>query len=215
MLLNKFITSCCALTFFMGLPLSVSAHDNVKVVVVPLGGDEAPTHKTLFVTSSTYNGDLMTAGGSSDGPDGADKLCMQHAEAAGSKVKGKIFKAWLSSGSAATFNGSNREFVIHNLPYHNVNGQLVFNNLWDLYVSPIAPITLESGGAPSGSQLFSWTGIWSTGEFVHTCSNWTTGESESFGGYGTQHPSFAGPGGWTGSASVDCAAPGSIMCFEQ
>ena len=215
MRLNKFITNCCALTLLMSLAVSVSAHDNVKVVVVPLGGDEAPTHKMLFVTSSLYNGDLETAGNGSDGPDGADKLCMQHAESTGSKVKGKIFKAWLSTGGVVTFNGSNREFVIHNLPYHNVNGQQVFNNLWHLnVVLPANLILTESGSTPTLDQRFPWSGIDAFGNFhPDSCTDWTSESGSVDGLYGGLAGSDAGD--WTAFFVGGCGDPGSLLCFEQ
>jgi hypothetical protein len=185
-----------------------------KVVVIPLGGDEAPTFKTIFVTSGTFTGNLMAAGDGDDGPSGADNLCMSAAGAANSKVKGKSFKAWLSSGGPATVNGSGRMLVLYDLPYHNVEGVLVFDDLWDLNVTPLNPILDESGFVAAGSGRFPWTGISDSGEVLfESCVSWGSDASWDSGAYG--HVSSTNKGRWTHIALAGCHFSNSLLCFEQ
>jgi hypothetical protein len=185
-----------------------------KVVVIPLGGDEAPTFKTIFVTSGTFTGNLMAAGDGDDGPSGADNLCMSAAGAANSKVKGKSFKAWLSSGGPATVNGSGRELVLYDLPYHNVEGVLVFDDLWDLNVLPQNPILDESGFVAAGDARFPWVGITDSGEVtIESCTSWDSDDNLDRGAYGFVTSTI--PGNWNFTNPIGCDSFGSLLCFEQ
>ena len=58
------------------LAATVSTLAHNKVVVIPLGGDESPTSKTIFVTKQQFNGGL-------GGPSGADQKCQAAADAPG------------------------------------------------------------------------------------------------------------------------------------
>jgi len=58
-----------------------------KVVIIPLGGDEAPTYKVVFITKVASNGNL-------GGPSGADEICQTEADTQGSKVQGLGF-GWI------------------------------------------------------------------------------------------------------------------------
>jgi hypothetical protein len=140
---------------------------------------------------------------------------MEFAEAPGSRVKGKIFKAWLSSSSGATFNGNNREFVIHDLPYHNVYNQMIFEDLWDLNVGLAHQVYDHLGNFPDGYAYFPWTGIMADGtSAADTCLDWTTMSDGGIKGrYGAlDSVSF---GEWTSDDTITCNEVGSLLCFEQ
>ena len=172
LILKAVLASCMVFTSF-----ALSAHE--KVVVIPLGGDEGPTFKTIFVTPETYTGDLKDeTKGDADGPSGADRRCMEYAEKPESKVKGKTFKAWLSNGiGTASTNGHFRTFALHNLPYHNTNDEILFNNLEDFDVLPQNSFTTHSGqlvdlNSPVHDNQWPWTGIRSdkTTDPTRTCN---------------------------------------------
>lgn len=213
-MLRKLATQWGLALVIMATTALVWAHPP-KVVVIPSGGDDAPTFKTIFVTPETYTGDLKDeTKGDLDGPSGADRRCMEFAEAPDSKVKGKQFKAWLSSGGPATFNGSNREFVIHDLPYHNVNGEVIFADLWNLSVVHTNDFFSHNGVQVFGDSRYPWTAIASSGRTTLVdCADWTNGTNSYSGSYGFTDSAVAGS--WTNDATALCYSRGGLYCVEQ
>jgi hypothetical protein len=217
-MLRKLATRLGVAFVFMAITSLVWAQ-SPKVVVIPLGGDEAPTFKTMFVTPDTYTGDLKDETKEDlDGPSGADRRCMEFAEATDSKVKGKVFKAWLSTGFPATFNGSHRKFVIHNLPYHNVNGEVIFDDLWNLDVVP-SHLILDQKGlmGQTFAQTHLWTGIFPDGSTGtgKDCDRWEDPTASSSGVSGSISRFVTLLGAWTSYSLAQCWNQLAILCVEQ
>ncbi len=163
---------------------------------------------TVFVTSTTYDGDL-------DGLAGADAKCQAQADAAG--LSG-TFKAWLSD---ATGSPSTRFTRSVGAPYVLVDGTVIADNYAALTNSPLQhPIDkTEAGGAPPVEPIFGRSVVWSgTNENgtlkwqEHTCSSWTSAASTDVATLGETTKStdwsFAYGGG-------PCDRMQALYCFEQ
>ena len=175
------------------------------------------THKNVFVTSQSHNGDF-------GGLSGADSFCQGLAMTAG--LSG-TYKAWLSdnTGSPST------RFTQASVPYRLLDGTTIANDWTDLTDGTIqAPINLNEYGSPvSSSMVFSFTmvdgsaGVFQSstsncyGDDCH-CNNWTNSN-----GQGTPTPGSAvGQTNQTGDNWTDysyyngCGPTGQpIYCFEQ
>lgn len=164
------------------------------------------TQKRVFVTSSTFSGNL-------GGLEGADLKCQSSASAAG--VQG-TFKAWLSS---STVSASSR--LTHaTVPYKLLNGTIVANNWSDLTRGSIQnPIEISETGSLSGDSTSAWTNTGVSGEIGNNanCSNWTYGANAA-------NDPIVGSGGWIRTNSSQwtvtstvggCAGPARLYCFEQ
>ena len=222
-MLRKETMQLMAAVALLTATISIQAHN--KVVVVPLGGDEAPTFKTIFVTPETYTGDLKDeTKGDADGQSGADRRCMEYAEMPDSKVKGKTFKAWLSSGIIAPSFLIFRSFGLHNLPYHNTNGDVLFDNLEDFDVRPRYWFATHSGqwidwDYPVPGNQYIWSGINKDGtyDFYTSCHRWENGTFSIYGGaWGRiDKPWQRAPGAWTEYSGGDCESQAALLCIEQ
>jgi Protein of unknown function (DUF1554) len=179
------------------------------------GADSSVTgHKTIFVTSAVYSGNL-------GGLAGADSDCQALATAAG---LGGTYKAWLSDGTttaAARVTHSSGAYVL-------VDGTVIASN-WSVLASGTlqSPIDkTEQNGAPaagtaSGQACFglacAWTDTNADGTLAqgsYSCSNWSSesandnavlGETTSTSPYWS---SFA-----TSSGICELTAP--LYCVEQ
>jgi hypothetical protein len=176
-----------------------------KVVVISLGGDDAPTSKAVFVTKGAWQGNL-------GGPSGADAKCQAEADAPGSKVQGHSFKAWISGGLPIDFTAGTRVFTHSELPYKLVDGSLVTNDFADL-VSGDA-LSSEIVTHPDGTQVqifdYVWTGISSSGTFaIDSCGLWTA--TTGLGLIGHTGPLT----NWTVVGADFCNSPHALYCFEQ
>lgn len=180
-----------------------------KVVVIPLFGDEAPTSKVVFVTEATFDGNL-------GGPEGADDKCQAEADAVGSKVQGKVFKAWISGGLSDDFDGTGRVFIRYDLPYLKVDGTQIATNYLDLLDTDINSAIDVSAAGTGGIVNKVWTGIQEDGNFVpasETCSAW---EDYKDGDVGQTGSSGATDEDWTEEFPVvSCEGSHSLYCFEQ
>lgn len=161
-----------------------------------------PSQKTVFVTSTTYTGNL---GGAS----GADAKCQVQAQAAG---LGGTYKAWLSSQSESAAS----RLTHATLPYKLLNGTLIANNWTDLANGTIAnTITVtELGTTVSGR---SWTNTTGTGAIYGTtvnahCNNWTDGTSARKGRAGSS--SYINSR-WTSDTNINCNVSSRLYCVEQ
>jgi hypothetical protein len=166
-------------TLIFSLTLSIfSIGASAQVVVIPLLGDETPTYKTVFITSSVYDGDL-------GGAEGADSICQTEARSGGAKLAGKIFKAWISGGLAEDLTMRGRVFTRSSLPYHRVDGVKVADDYADLLDGSIlAQLFVTPDGAVRSGELVR-TGLYTTGVFhFNDCVNWTSSSKELVGQVG-------------------------------
>ena len=161
-----------------------------------------PTSKQVFVTSTTYGGNL-------GGVSGADIKCQTQAAAAG--LSG-IYKAWISS---KTESASSR--LTHStLPYKLVNGTSVANNWSDFAdTSHFAKINITELGTTATGQV--WTNSTSTGGIYSTalgahCNNWTENTSARKGRVGSTAYTT---GRWTSDANVNCSTARRLYCMQQ
>lgn len=194
-------------TLILGLSLSIfSIGASAQVVVIPLLGDETPTYKTVFVTSSVYDGDL-------GGPEGADSICQTEARSGGLILAGKIFKAWISNGLAKDLTMRGRVFTRSSLPYQRVDGVKVADNYADLVDGSLsAPINLHpDGSAPVGNAV--WTGLYATGFFhFDACDGWNARTSALKGNIGVTTSSSQL---WSDRTSFTCDNFARLYCIEQ
>lgn len=187
------------------LSISSSAHN--KVVVIPVGGEETPTSKIVFITDDLHDGDF-------GGPAGADDFCQAQADQAGSKAGGKKFKAWISGGLATGMQNNGRTFIRSSVPYETVNGVLVANDFADLLDHTQDLYSrlhyTQFGEAIGGSA---WTGLYIDGaEHVSDCNGWTSG---SFNDDGFSGSTNALDFKWTSNAVIDCQSRVHLICLEQ
>lgn len=162
--------------------------------------------KYVFVTSvNTYNGNL-------GGLTGGDTKCKTLADAAGSLVPGRTWKAWLSDtatnaidriadgkfirvGDSALIGNSKADLIDCTNPSCIVNS--ISNN--------------EKGLAVSAQGV--WTGTNSDGTKAGTtCSSWATTSSLISGKIGGTSQTNAN---WTTAADRICSSTGALYCFEQ
>ncbi|MBX2848132.1 MAG: hypothetical protein KTR16_07430, partial [Acidiferrobacterales bacterium] len=140
--------------------IPIASIAQVKVVVVPLGGD-TPESKYIFVTRGVWTGDL-------GGWQGADAKCQTEADAAGSLVAGRNFKAWITGRPASdqSLDGSLSQITQWHGRYIQPTGLLVAKNFIDLIENgPSNFITQHADGETDTASIdtFVWTGIESDG----------------------------------------------------
>jgi hypothetical protein len=218
---------------FVALSVAVfipSAHAQNKVVVIPLLGDgfsscsvgfcsaaeatltcgstsvQVPCldHKTVFVTSTSFGGDL-------GGLVGADTKCNDLAVNAG--LTG-TYKAWLSD---ATGSPSTR-FTKSTTPYVMTDNTIIALNYMDLIDgSLIAPIQIdETGSQVADNSVFTNTdqfGMAGRPAAGDSCNNWSVVGTQSVW-VGTTVFTNAD---WTGQgfANRQCNPSTPLFCFEQ
>ena len=164
-----------------------------RVVIVPLFGDESEsesepepaTEKVIFITSGEFTGNL-------GGLEGADAICQAEADADGSVIQGKIFKAWLSTAiqDDDVFGPGGRQLNLFALPYNNTLDQEVFQSFTEFKSSPAIPIvhTAEQSELNLINRIDTWSNIsvslqLGTG---FTCNDWTSESFEDRGATGFQ-----------------------------
>ncbi len=165
--------------------------------------------KRVFVTSTTYNGNL-------GGLSGADAKCQT---AANSVNLGGTWKAWLSDSTTSA--GS--RLTHSSVPYKLINGTIIVNN-WDGLTSSsqqtlgnlLAPLNINEKGTYNPLGYFgnsSWTGTLPGGGILTpNCSNWTS-SANTLTGYAGNPDSVHD---WSISSTVTCASSAvSLYCFEQ
>jgi hypothetical protein len=158
-----------------------------------------PVFNKVFVTSSTFNGDL-------GGQSGADAECASLASGAG--LSG-TFKAWLSTSTlnAKDKLGAARGFI-------RTDGQPFADQVSDIIAGKILhPIDLDENGAGIGTEDV-WTGTLKAGTAAAlTCSNWTSNSNSVQGEEGVV---FDGPLLWTdiGGGGTFCNNALPLYCFD-
>lgn len=170
---------------------------------VPLASPVSTTPqvaKKVFITSTTYNGNL-------GGLSGADSICQNRASAA--NFTG-TWKAWLSDQTTFVTNRIN-----HNTgPLTLIDGTQVasdWNNLWRLS----APINMTELGTINSGTV--WTNTDTTGYGkANSCSNWASSSSTfGIGSIGLYGWAANTDSTWTESNSTTCNELKSLYCFEQ
>jgi hypothetical protein len=167
------------------------------------------TSKTVFVTSTLYNGDL-------GGLAGADAKCQARADAAG--VAGN-YKAWLSDANASP----STRFAQSAAPYKLVDGTVIANNWADLIDGNlVAKISkTELGGAvPVGNTVCGgfptvWSNTTASGALRSaggSCANWTSLGAQG-AAWGNAGLSTSGWSDWCSGG--ECSSKSPIYCFQQ
>lgn len=153
------------------------------------------------MTKDTFTGDLKTAGGGTDGLNGADKLCNSKATAAG---LGGTWVAWLSD---STHDAIDRISDVG--PWYRLDDIKVFNSKAAIPSGPAVPIDVNEKGLIT--NFFPWTGTKANGTKSTTfCTDWTvnTGNGEC----GSSGQSDAT---WTEANALSCGIGYNLYCFEQ
>ena len=175
------------------------------------GSCTCPAGKRVFVTSTSYSGNLMTQAGTADGLAGGDKLCQQAAQAA---VLGGTWKAWLS---APGMDAKNRIADVG--PWYLLNGTTrVFHNAAGLTTTPLAPINMTEQKVLVPALTLVWTGTDNGGVTAMNgnCTGWTMtcGSMILYSVVGDANSTS----GWTSSFAVGmpkCTDSRRLYCFEQ
>lgn len=159
-----------------------------------------PFGKVIFLSSSSYNGNL-------GGLQGADDKCQ--ALAAGAGLAG-TFKAWLSDGTTSA-----EDRLTHSdTPYELIDGTRIADDWDDLTDGSLqAPINLDDQGIVFPGALLVWTGTQSNGsaEFNH-CNGFNVDVSGETGAAGLTDETNLD---WTNGASRSCSQQASLYCIEQ
>lgn len=164
------------------------------------GGGGSTGTKRLFMTSSSYTGNLKAAGGGATGLAGGDALCNLAAQAA--NVNGR-WVAWLSAGSTRAF-----DRVTSTGPWLLMGtSTVVFNNKASLATTPIVAIDRNERGQLWTGQY--WTGTSNGGGGTGTdCNAWEF--TSNYGTYGDGDTEAV----WTNASYTACSNMRALLCFE-
>jgi hypothetical protein len=156
-----------------------------------------PSHKRVFVTSTTYSGAL---GGAS----GADAECAQRALQLGAPG---VFRAWLSDGKTGAY-----DRIADAAPWYSTSDAIAFSTKTDLRGAPSSELLDEYGGHAESAGP--WSGNDVNGAATgFDCGGWTISASDAIGTAGTAIALDATWGG--GRALRSCALEAPLVCFEQ
>jgi len=167
------------------------------------GGSTGP--KRVFVTSTSYSGNLQSAGGGNSGTAGGDALCNLAAQAAG--VSGQ-YTAWLSSDSMRAF-----DRITGSGPWILMGTTTVlFNNKASLATQPLAAINRNERGQIESGNVY-WTGTSAGGgPSGSDCNDWTSGSVAFDGTIGIGDvPTYD----WTNETTASCSSQRALLCFER
>jgi hypothetical protein len=180
------------------------------------GGDMAalPAGKIVFLTSTSYSGDLRAAGRADNGLTGANNVCATAAAAAG---MGGAWRAWLSDSTHDAI-----DLIADVGPWYLRDGTKIFNNKANLQTTALSAIARDENGHPVAAwdgtnHHYAWTGTLPGGRrTTDTCLDWTNAEHNGDGAVG----SFDKVGEWTGTASSRLPCDGTsyrmhLYCLEQ
>lgn len=170
----------------------------------PIPPPPSTTYNRVFVTSTTYTGNL-------GGVIGADTKCQERADAA---RLGGTWRAWISGGSDST-SASNRLYH-SDVPYMLLNGNRIatdWNNLTDGNIE--LAINLDELWAEKRSVA--WTNTKETGDYlkelpINICSEWTSSAPEDSAWIGYNNSTDEK---WSNAGGTICSVPANLYCFEQ
>lgn len=184
---------------------------NLAALDTPLFIDDvtkAAVAKAVFITERQFNGDL---GGSV----GADDKCQTEADAADSKVKGRVFKAWISGARQKDTIDAKRTLFRSKSPYQLVDGSLLAKDFKSLVNSgPEHFINMFANGKSSSErfELWTWTGISDRGETLElNCSDWHSSGADDLGAKGDALEHSL----WSDFYQSKCSDKLRLYCFEQ
>ncbi len=189
------------------------------LTVVWLPANAWASQARVFVTSGTYSGDLVSEAqsqfvncvGVSTGPEAADCICQQLADAAG--MFGS-WKAWICDDTE----DADSRLQHHTDAYVKNDGfsTVVANNWTGLASSDhLSTWDYDELGNYVGAG-FVWTNCDASGHMVHTtrdCQNWTSGSSSYEGTIGDVTRTTGGM--WTYLMFHHCAFVHRLNCVEQ
>jgi hypothetical protein len=168
----------------------------------------------VFVTSTTYQGDLRE-GGQGSGVAGADAKCQARAQAGG--LTG-TYKAWISGGTLASSPSQRFTNIANTGPYVllDANATVIAANWTDLTDGTLEdPISVGELGEPV-ALLPVWTHTLVDGTPGGTanthCLEWTNATGANGGDNGL---SALPESPWTVFSNDPCDAPLRLYCFEQ
>jgi hypothetical protein len=172
------------------------------------GGAGGASGKRVFVTATTYTGNLAAAGAKTNGLDGADALCNTAAQAA---ALGGTWKAWVSDGTVRAV-----DRITGNGPWRKLDTgrTIVFNNKANLSTLPLAPINYNENGisvATTPGLALVWTGTANGG------GNSSQGHCNGFTSAGLQSGEtgdVASTTDWTARGARTCSEDHRLYCFE-
>lgn len=135
------------------------------------GGGGSLTEHTVFVTSTTYNGNF-------GGLSGADTACATRA-AAGSATVGLTGGTWraIMSDDSINANDQNRINLIPTAPIKTPDGTTIVaaaSSLWGGTLISNIDVTEDAAGVGGESPYEVWTGTAVDGTAAENCSNWTS-----------------------------------------
>ncbi len=165
----------------------------------------------VFVTSQTYNGDVL--GGTVEPFRGDDFKCNELASAAG--LPG-IYKAWVVDNSATGKQIVALRFFRSSGPYVLVDGTIVAVDWDDLTDgSLLAPINVNEKGEIVSVEV--WSNVATDGTVLGNasadgCSSWLSNLPTDTGRTGLS--TETGPS-WTNHSSDTCEQPKALYCFGQ
>lgn len=202
--------ACFALFSLDGYGPGDNAADASREASSSDAADAAPRGRTIFVTSSTFTGDLGTR-------DGGDTKCQALAADAG--LSGS-YRAWLGETGGA--GGVLDRLVTDAGPLRLTSGALVADDTADLArTGPRVAIVLDErgrtlgGGGCDDGGLVAWTGTAPDGaapdSFGQDCSHWRASGSQPglvglVGGAGAS---------WTAACTRACNREGALYCIQQ
>lgn len=193
-------------------------------------GDDAPpvdaaeNRRHVFVTSTTYGGDLARASGTpldnetdDAGLVGANKLCQTSAEAGGLDGTWKAIVAQPNGGLDALADVG---------PWYLLDNKLAFNNRAQLKTTPLASISIDEQkrSLTMAATRCVWTGVQAGGAPVPGCSApdpddataslgpWTFAGTDQMGVVGALE---ATDSKWIYNGATSCAGPCHLYCIEQ
>ncbi len=177
----------------------------VALLTAIAGSAYADQHeKTVFITSSTFKGNL-------GGLAGADDKCQAEADGPASIVPSGTYLAWLSDGT----DSPDTRFTKSSHPYILPDGTKIAEDFTDLTDGSILhKINSDPTGKPLGLQLF-WTGTKSNGttsQYIVTCAGWTSLPAAVRGVDGSTLKTSTL---WSARGTRECGVSLRLACFQQ
>lgn len=149
-------------------------------------GEVSGGKKRIFITSTSFSGDLVGAASTGSGLDAADTLCTNVAAGA---LLGGTFKAWLSTSEANAIDRIEDVGPWFLPDNEESEGAKVFNNRGGLAAYPLVPIRRDELGRELSDPNI-WFAVWngtSNGGIASgdNCNGWTDTTSSFSASIGT------------------------------
>lgn len=161
--------------------------------------------RMVFVTSAIVEGHVI------NGVAGGDDFCtLLAATSQKPRVRGRLYKAWLSGGQDVA-----TRLVQGTKPYVLANGTLLAND-WVGFASSThpAPISVDENGQPLAVNTE--TGVWTGSEPAGTtiangvCGAWSLASAQGKFGRATENTI-----GWTNNGTAMCTTKLRLYCIER